>query len=742
MPQTLFSSRPKQPTLLREWNGVLTEDLVQQPGEHGLGKLPKRLTPDATTTSICGYCGTGCQLKIHLKNNEAVNLSAETNYPVNLGMACPKGWEALTPLEAHDRATTPLIRNAEGKLVSTDWHTALLEFVTRTKKIQQRYGPHSVAWLGTGQMTVEDFAMLGSLAKFGMGLRHGDGNTRQCMATAVAAYKESLGFDAPPFTYEDFEESDCLVFVGSNACIAHPIMWQRVMRNKRNPEIVVIDPRKTETAMAATLHYPIQPKSDLVLLYAIAREIIHNGWIKQDYIDRHTKGFGAFASFVEPFTLEVASEKTAIGVEQLRVLAELIGTRDRVSFWWTMGVNQSYEGTRVAQAIINLCLMTGNIGRAGTGPNSITGQCNAMGSRLFSNTTSLLGGHSFTNAEHRKKVADIMGIPVDRIPDQNSYAYDQILEAIHSGEIRALWFVATNPAHSWIQVSELRERFKKLELLIVQDMYLNTATAELADIVLPAAGWGEKDGTLINSERRIGRIRKVRRAPGQALDDFSIFKAISHCWGCGEMFSRWETPEAVFQTLKEITREQPCDITGVEDYDHLDRMGGIQWPFPESMAANASSPDVTQRRLFEDAQFYTRDRRAMFCFSEPQQPPESPSAAFPFILLTGRGSSSQWHTGTRTDKSDVLRKLYPRNVYFEINPEDAAKLHIRHGEVARLTSPRGSVVAKANVTPVVKPGQLFVPMHYKEVNELTRADFDPHSREPNFKYCSVKVSKY
>lgn len=727
--------------MLREWHGVLTEDLVQEPGKHGLGKIPKRLTPDATTTSICGYCGTGCQLKVHLKANEGINLSAEANYPVNLGMACPKGWEALTPLDASDRARTPMVRGSDGNLVSADWDTALNTFVSKIKDVQARHGRHSVAWLGTGQVSVEDFAMLGSLAKFGMGLRHGDGNTRQCMATAVAAYKESLGFDSPPFTYADFEESDCLIFIGSNACIAHPIMWQRVMRNQRNPEIVVIDPRKTETAMAATLHYPIQPKSDLVLLYAMARELIVNGWVKQDYIDAHTTGFEAFAKFVEPFTLDYASEKTGIGVERLRALAELIGTKQRVSFWWTMGVNQSFEGTRVAQAIINLCLLTGNIGRPGTGPNSITGQCNAMGSRLFSNTTSLLGGHAFTDPLHRKKVAEIMGIPVEQIPDQNSYAYDQILDAIDSGEIRALWFVATNPAHSWIQLSKLRERLKKLDLVVVQDMYLNTVTTEFADIVLPAAGWGEKDGTLINSERRIGRIRKVRRAPGQALDDFSIFKAIAHYWGCSSMFEKWDTPEDVFQTLKRITKGQPCDFSGIKDYDHIDEMGGIQWPFPESMSHAGLEPETVQRRLFEDGRFFTEDERARFCFSEPQEAPESTSPEFPFILLTGRGSSSQWHTGTRTDKSDVLRKLYPHNIYFEICSEDAASLALKPGERARLTSPRGSITATANITNIVQPGQVFVPMHYRQVNELTRADFDPHSREPNFKYCSVNITK-
>src|SRR3954452_24385195 len=242
----------KAADLIRAWDGPLTKDLVQAPGDFGLGKVPERLKPDQTTTMVCGFCSTGCGLNVHLRDGEAINLSAAANYPVNLGMACPKGWEALTPLAAADRATTPLLRNEQGELAPTDWDTALQVFTVKMKAIQDQHGPESVAWIGTGQIANEELAYLGALAKFGMGIVHGDGNTRQCMATAVTAYKESFGFDAPPYTYADFEQSDVIVLVGSNLCIAHPIMWQRVMRNKNNPEIIVIDPRRTETAMAST----------------------------------------------------------------------------------------------------------------------------------------------------------------------------------------------------------------------------------------------------------------------------------------------------------------------------------------------------------------------------------------------------------------------------------------------------------------------------------------------------------
>lgn len=730
-----FQPRPEKSTLLREWNGPLTEDLVQDPGVFGLGKIPRRLKPDATTTSICGFCGTGCQLRVHLKDNEAVNLSAETHYPVNLGMACPKGWEALTPLDAPDRATEPLVRNTAGELTPTTWDKALRHFVKSVKGIQQRYGKHAFAWLGTGQVSCEEFAFLGALGKFGMGLRHGDGNTRQCMATAVSAYKESFGFDSPPFTYADFEQSDCLVFLGANVCIAHPIMWQRVMRNQRNPRIYVVDPRRTETAMAATHHLPIQPKSDLLLLYALAREVIANGWVRTEFVREHTRNFEAFAAFVQDYTIPAAAQHSGLPEAAIKELAHDIGTRERVSFWWTMGVNQSYEGTRVAQAMINLALMTGNIGRPGTGANSITGQCNAMGSRLFSNTTNLLGGHRFDDPDHRKKVAGILDIPEDSIPRENSYAYDQILDAVDRGEIRGLWLIATNPAHSWIQQGQLKERLDKLELLVVQDMYHNTLTAQCADIVLPAAGWGEKDGTMINSERRIGRIRKVRRAPGQALDDWSIFKAIAHYWGCADIFSRWNCPEDTFLTLKELTRGMPCDITGIENYDHLDHSGGIQWPLPEG-----SECPQRERRLFGNGHFFHPDQKARFCFEAPRPAPETTDADFPFVLLTGRGSSSQWHTGTRTEKSDVLRRLSPRKIYVEVNPLDAERLGIAPGSATEIQSRRASIRAIAHLTHSVQPGQVFIPMHFPEVNTLTRADFDPVSREPNYKFTAVHIA--
>lgn len=725
---------------LHQWHGPKTSELMRSPGKFGLGQVPEKCEPDATTNVVCGFCSTGCGLNIHLKEGKAVGLTPSTEYPVNLGMACPKGWEALTPLQSDDRASTPMIRKQRGgELEPVSWELAMKSFCSNFKKIQKEHGDESVAFISTGQIVAEEMAFLGALAKFGMGMRHGDGNTRQCMATSVVAYKQSFGFDAPPYTYQDFEESDVIVLIGSNLCIAHPIMWQRVERNKHNPEIIVIDPRKTETAVAATQHYPILPKSDLYFFYGLARVLIENGWVDQQWIDQHTNEYEAFRSHVQTFTPELIEQQSGISAEQMLKLAETIHRGERVSFWWTMGVNQSHEGVRTAQAIINLALMTGNIGRPGTGANSITGQCNAMGSRLFSNTTNLLGGHDFANPAHRAKVAKILEIDEDRIPRELGMAYDQIVEAIHAGKIKGLWVLATNGSHSWIHQERYKAAMEKLDYLVVQDMYSTTETAQQADLVLPAAGWAEKDGVFINSERRIGLVKKVAEAPGQALSDFNIFKLIAQYWGCWDLFKKWSSPEAVFQLLGKLTKDQPCDVSGISGYRMIDDLGGIQWPCRESDVPGLTTN--SQRRLFGDNKFHHSDGKAKFIFAEPTKVAEPTDEAYPFVLLTGRGSSAQWHTQTRTKKSAILRKLYPATIYVEMHPQDAERLEIVPNSLITVKSRRASIEVTVSVTPSVYPGQLFIPMHYAKANQLTQASFDPYSRQPSYKFCAVAVGK-
>src|SRR5690606_13661194 len=424
--------------LMRQRRGRLTHEMVLSPGRFGLGRTPERLQPDSTTTVVCGFCSTGCGLKIHLKDGKAVNLTPDADYPVNLGMACPKGWEALTPLGAEDRAIAPMLRDANGRLVPVEWDKAGGLFTEKFRETMSRHGRESAAFLSTGQIPTEEMFMLGLLAKFGMGMVHGDANTRQCMATSHVAYKQSFGFDAPPFSYKDFEETEVAVFFGANPCIAHPIMWERMMMNPRKPEIVVVDPRQTETALAATRHYALLPKTDLPLLYGLAHILIREGWIDKAYVDAHTSDFRAFSDHVKTCTPAAVGAIPGIGEERLTEFAGLRRPGKRVSLWWTMGVNQSHEGVRTAQAIINLALMTGNIGKPGTGANSITGQVTAMGAPLFGNTTGPPGGPNSQDPHHRAELARILGIDESLIQEKPGLAYDQILEGVNAGRIKAL----------------------------------------------------------------------------------------------------------------------------------------------------------------------------------------------------------------------------------------------------------------------------------------------------------------
>ena len=702
----------------------------------GLGQVPARLAPDRTVSTVCGFCSTGCSLDVHVRDGRPVNLTPTADYPVNLGMACPKGWEALTPLSADDRATRPLLRDRRGRLQPVSWEEATAAFADRFRAVQETHGPDSVAYLSTGQIPTEEMALLGTIAKFGMGMVHGDGNTRQCMATSVVAHKETFGFDAPPYTYADFESSDVIVLFGSNLCVAHPIMWERICRNPHAPEIVVVDPRKTETAMAATQHVALRPKSDLTLLYGLANLLIQRGWTDARFIAASTSGFEGFASHVAAYPVDVVSERTGIDVNELEQLAATIHRGQRVSFWWTMGVNQSHEGVKTAEAIIALALLTGNIGRPGTGANSITGQCNAMGSRLFSNTTNLLGGRDFTSEDDRRQVAEVLGIDAGRIPDRPSRAYDEILEGVVAGDIRGLWIIATNTAHSWINQTYGHDVLDRLDFLVVQDMYTSTETARRADLVLPAAGWGEKAGTFINSERRIGLVQPVADPPGDAQPDFEIFRRLATAWGCADLVEEWTDPEAAFRVLQRLSAGRPFDFTGIDGYDAVGAAGGVQWPCPEG-----SGPVAAERRLFEDGRFFTPTGRARFVFGAPRAPEEPLTSRHPLVLLTGRGSSAEWHTGTRTSKSAILRSLSPEQLYVQLSPQDAESRGIVSGDEVVVTTVRADVRAKAQVTPNVAAGQVFLPMHHADTNRLTAASFDPQSRQPSYKWSAAEVRK-
>ena len=464
-------------------------------------------------------------------------------------------------------------------------------------------------------------------------------------------------------------------------------------------------------------------------------------------MEQHTTDFEAYRGHVASYSVDKVAEATGLPPGRIDELAETIHQGERVSFWWTMGVNQGHQAVRTAQAIIDLALLTGNIGRPGTGANSITGQCNAMGSRMFSNTASLFCGRDFADPAHRAQVASTLGIDESLMPREAGMAYDQILQAVDEGRVKGLWIVCTNPVHSWPDRDGVERMLKKAEFVVVQDMFHDTATARFAHLILPAAGCGEKEGTFINSERRFGVLRRVAEPPGEALPDLQIFQKIAHAWGCGDLLRDWTSPEAVFQIMKQLSRERPCDFSGIADHEMLERSGGVQWPFPEGspLAAEAAetgrvSIEAQERRLFEDGRFFHADGRALFIFEDVEEAPEPPDADYPYVLLTGRGSVYQWHTLTRTDNAPALKRASPDPDYVQLNPEDAAALGVEDGALVEVRSRRGSVRVHAAVSAAVAPGQVFMSMHHPYTNRLTLPVFDPYSRQPAFKSAAVSVS--
>lgn len=687
-----------------------------------------------TIRTTCSYCSVGCNFDAVLQDGELKSFLPNKEYPVNLGKSCPKGFHLLKAFESEDRLLDPMARADDGTLSTVSWDEALDEFCGRFKRMRKEHGPESVAFLSTGQIPFEEMAFLGALFKFGMGFVHADGNTRQCMATAAVAYKQAFGFDAPPLSYKDFEESDLMIFVGSNPVIAHPVMWNRVKLNKKDATIVTIDPRRTKTAEQSTIHLPIEPKTDIVLLYGLIRILIERGWIDRSFIDASTEGYDELAAHVETFTPQRIARDTGISEEAILDLAERIHKAEATSIWWTMGVNQGHQAVRTAQAIINLCLISGNIGRPGTGPNSITGQANAMGSRLYSNTTGMFGLYDFESEEDRRTMAEILGMPQEVIPKQNSLPYHRIMEEIDAGNIKGLWVIATNPIHSWINKGAAAEALAKLDFLVVQDLYHTTDTARMADLLLPAAGSGEKEGSFINSERRIGTVQKILDPPGNAKSDFEIFGMIADRWGCGEQFAEWSSPEAVFRILQRTSAGRPCDITGIDGYRMIRERGGVQWPYP------ADGPnEEPERRLFCDGRFFTASGKARLLIDPVAEPPEKPDEEYPFLLLTGRGTVAQWHTQTRTDKVAMLRRLYPELLPVQMNPRDARRRGYVDEQTVTVVSRRGRATAFVTITDEVQEGHLFMPMHYFDTNLLTYPVFDPYSHQPGYKYAAVRI---
>jgi len=706
------------------------------------GYVSAQKIPDRWVSTTCGYCSVGCGLFLGVKDGRAVSVRGNPDHPVNLGKLCPKGLSEHYTLEAPNRAKYPLLRK-NGKLVRVEWEEALETMVQRFRTTQEKYGADSLGVLSTGQLVTEEFYTLGKLVQLGLGTKNFDGNTTLCMASAVSGYKRSFGSDGPPGAYDDLRKADVIFLIGANIADNHPILCQHLEANP-NKTLIVADPRVTKTAMMADLFLPVKPRSDIALLNGIMHILIRAGAIDREYIAQHTNGFAELEKSLEKYTPEFVSEITGLSQDLIFKTASLYGRAKAAFIGWTMGVNHSTQGAETVNTINNLALITGQIGRVGASPFSITGQCNAMGTREAGFTSSLPGYRKFEKVTDREELAAMWGVPVDRIPVSRGLAYPDIIEAAVSKKIRALWIIATNPIVSFPNLDVLKQGLETLEFLVVQDGFYPTPTSELAHLVLPAAIWGEKEGTYTNSERRVSKVNRAVDPPGEAKSDFDICLKLAKQLGCRqELFPDWTAPGDAFDEWKQVSAGQLCDYSGMS-YELLEQHGGIQWPFPQTTESERTPSHETHElpvsRLYADGRFPTEDGKAKLLCIEWEPFPEQPNREFPFILNTGR-TVEHWHTRTKTGQVPILEKMSP-SAWLEMNPRDAIRLNLKQHDKVTLVSRRGRVPnLELRITEIIAPGQVFMPFHFVETNanQITQSAFDPISREPNYKQCAVKV---
>src|SRR5579863_9246731 len=552
-----------------------------------LGFTAKRKHAEKWVNSTCGYCSVGCGMQLGVRNGKVVSVRGNPDHPVNLGKLCPKGLAEHYAIDSEDRARYPLLRK-DGQFTRIGWDEAIETLVERIQAVQAKHGPESLGIVSTGQLVTEEFYALGKLVQLGFGTNNYDGNTTLCMSTAVAGYKRSFGSDGPPGAYEDLETADVILLIGANIAENHPILCTRLEANPAKT-LIVADPRVTKTAMMADLYLPLKPRSDLALINAILRIVIDEELYDKDYVDQHTTGFAELFASLEAYTVDYAANITGLSPELIRKTALLYGNAKAAFIGWTMGVNHSTKGTETVNAINNLALITGNIGRSGASPFSITGQCNAMGTREAGFSSSLPGYRKFESEQDREELGRLWGLPVDRIPTKRGFAYPDIIEAAVARKIRALWIIGTNPLVSFPNIDVLKQGLGNLDFLVVQDGFHPTPTTELADLILPAAIWGEKEGTYTNSERRVSKVNGAVEPPGEARSDFEIFLSIAEQLGCrDELYPGWTTVEDAFHEWRRVSKGRLCDYSGIS-YALLAERGAVQWPLTAGAVPEGTS---------------------------------------------------------------------------------------------------------------------------------------------------------
>ncbi len=710
------------------------------------------------TRSTCPYCGVGCGVIVTADAGRITAVRGDPDHPANFGRLCTKGstlhLTASPAVQRLERLRHPLLRAARGQPAQrVDWDSALDLAARRFAGVVTAHGPDAVGFYVSGQLLTEDYYVFNKLAKGLVGTNNIDTNSRLCMSSAVAGYKLTLGADAPPACYEDIDHADCLFIAGSNAAWAHPVLFRRIEEARaRRPQmkIIVCDPRRTDTAEVADLHLPLHPGTDVMLFHGMLHVMLWEGWIRPEWMAQHTHGFEALKARVRECTPAVVSQVCGIPSRDLLAAARWFATSPATLSLYCQGLNQSTSGTAKNAALINLHLATAQIGRPGTGPFSLTGQPNAMGGREVGGLANLLSAHrDLANPAHRAEVAALWGVP--DVPARPGRTAVEMFQAAADGEIRALWIACTNPAQSLPDQATVRRALQRAEFVVLQEAFATTETCEWADLLLPASTWGEKDGTVTNSERRISRVRAAVPPPGEARDDWRIavdfarrLEALLPRRAAASLFP-YDSPEAVWLEHRESTRGRDLDITGLT-YAMLEQ-APEQWPLPAGHSAGRA-------RLYEDGRFATPDGRAHFADVAYTPVAEPRDARYPFSLITGR-LRDQWHGMSRTGTLGRLFGHVPEPV-LQMHPQDMTRRGMADGDLVHVSSRRGSIVVPLAASEDTGLSQVFLPMHWGSaflsglsstgeplagVNSLTTSAACPRSGQPELKHAAVKVRK-
>ncbi len=699
------------------------------------------------TKSTCPYCGVGCGVIIEHDGQRITGVAGDPDHPANFGRLCSKGATLHQTTVRTTRALHPELRTRrDAPRQRLGWDAALDHAAGRFADIIREHGPDAVAFYVSGQLLTEDYYLFNKLARALVGTNNIDSNSRLCMSSAVSAYKRTLGADAPPGCYEDIGMADCLLIAGSNTAYAHPIVFRRVLdarAAKPAMKLIVVDPRVTDTAAAADLHLQIEPGTDTVLYGAMLHVMIWEGLVDGRFINAHTEGFDAARAAVRELTPAAAARVCGLQAEDIVTAARWFGRADAALSLWCQGLNQSQHGSDNGAALIHLHLAAGQIGRPGAGPFSLTGQPNAMGGREVGAMANLLNGHRDpASAADRAEMAALWDSPA--LPATPGHTAVDMFEALREGSIRAVWIACTNPAQSLPDQARVRQALAKAEFVVLQEAYADTETAPYADLLLPAATWGEKEGTVTNSERRISRVRAAVAAPGEARADWAI--ARDFALRLGERLGRndaprlfdFAAPAAVFQEHARGTVGRDLDIGGLS-YPLLDAAGPQQWPLRQGSNAG-------QARLYQDRRFASADGRARFVAVSLATTAEKTDARHPLQLNTGR-LRDQWHGMSRTGKLAQLMN-HAELPSAAVNPVELERRGLKEGDLVRLASRRGAIVLPLAVDAALKPGQVFVAMHWGRrrlshagINELIAGAVDPLSKQPELKHAAVALAR-